>query len=66
MGTYGHVIDELEDAPRLAADDPAFTLRLYTHGMRRDDDERDRLRALVEGTDLGIDTMAPTRLREAL
>ena len=21
MGTYGHVIDELEDAPRLAADD---------------------------------------------
>jgi integrase len=31
--------------------DPAFTLRLYTHDMHREEGERDRLRALVNGTD---------------
>lgn len=36
--------------------DPKFTLRVYTHAMRRDGDERDRLRALVEGE---ISTPAP-------
>jgi integrase len=30
--------------------DPAFTLRVYTHVMRRDPVERERLRALVEGS----------------
>jgi integrase len=29
--------------------DPAFTLRVYTHMMRRDKGERDRLKALVRG-----------------
>ncbi len=36
MGQLGHT-------------DPAFTLRVYTHMMRRDVGERDHLRALVEG-----------------
>jgi integrase len=29
--------------------DPKFTLRVYTHLMRRDADERQRLAALVNG-----------------
>jgi len=36
MGQLGHT-------------DPAFTLRVYTHMMRRDPGERDRLRELVDG-----------------
>lgn len=38
--------------------DPAFTLRVYAHEMRRDEGDRERLEALVEGTDwarLGTD-----------
>jgi hypothetical protein len=35
MGQLGHT-------------DPAFTLRVYAHMMRRNPDERERLRALVE------------------
>jgi hypothetical protein len=35
MGQLGHT-------------DPALTLRIYAHEMRRRDGERDRLRALVE------------------
>jgi integrase len=31
--------------------DPGFTLRVYAHAMRRDDGDRERLRALVEGVD---------------
>lgn len=34
---------------QLGHTDPAFTLRVYTHQMRRGDDEKARLRALVEG-----------------
>jgi hypothetical protein len=34
-----------------AARDPAFTLRVYAHAMRRSDEERARLKALVEGHD---------------
>ena len=34
---------------QLGHTDPAFTLRVYTHIMRRSDDERRQLRALVEG-----------------
>ncbi|MGZ4269149.1 MAG: hypothetical protein ACXVSX_08045 [Solirubrobacteraceae bacterium] len=30
--------------------DPKFTLRIYAHQMRRGEDERARLTALVEGT----------------
>lgn len=35
---------------QLGHTDPAFTLRVYAHAMRRRDGERERLRALVEGT----------------
>ncbi len=38
--------------------DPAFTLRVYAHAMRRDDEARARLKALLEGADrapLGTD-----------
>jgi integrase len=35
---------------QLGHSDPAFTLRVYTHVMRRDPGERERLRALVEGS----------------
>jgi integrase len=34
---------------QLGHTDPAFTLRVYAHVMRRGGDERERLRALVEG-----------------
>jgi integrase len=34
---------------QLGHTDPAFTLRVYTHMMRRDQGERDQLRALVDG-----------------
>jgi integrase len=34
---------------QLGHTDPAFTLRVYAHVMRRSKDERERLRALVEG-----------------
>jgi hypothetical protein len=37
---------------QLGHSDPKFTLRVYTHAMRRGDDERARLRALVEGRPL--------------
>ena len=30
--------------------DPKFTLRIYTHLMRRDPTERARLKTLVDGT----------------
>ena len=36
---------------QLGHTDPAFTLRVYAHTMRRSDDERARLKALVEGHD---------------
>ena len=29
--------------------DPAFTLRVYSHAMRRGEEEREQLKALVEG-----------------
>ena len=34
---------------QLVHTDPAFTLRVYAHVMRRSDKERDALKALVEG-----------------
>ena len=44
-----------EDPPTVMAQlghsDAAFTLRVYAHAMRRDDGEKERLRALVEGRD---------------
>jgi integrase len=42
-----------EDPPYVMAQlghtDPAFTLRVYAHAMRRDDGDKERLKALVEG-----------------
>ena len=54
--TFASLLVALGEDPRhvmsqLGHTDPAFTLRLYTHTMRRDDGERQRLRALVEGAD---------------
>ncbi len=44
-----------EDPPYVMAQlghtDPAFTLRVYAHAMRRDDGDKERLKALVEGRD---------------
>jgi integrase len=34
---------------QLGHTDPAFTLRVYSHMMRRNDEEREDLKALVEG-----------------
>ena len=34
---------------QLGHTDPAFTLRVYAHVMRRSDEEREELKALVEG-----------------
>jgi integrase len=36
---------------QLGHTDPAFTLRVYAHAMRRSDEERARLKALIEGDD---------------
>jgi integrase len=36
---------------QLGHTDPVFTLRVYAHTMRRSEDERKRLKALVEGHD---------------
>jgi integrase len=43
--------------------DPGFTLRVYTHAMRRGDGEREALRALVEGGEwapMGTNAAEPT------
>ena len=50
--TYASILVALGEDPRhvmeqIGHTDPGFTLRIYTHGMRRGDDERDALRALV-------------------
>jgi hypothetical protein len=52
--TFASLLVALGEDPRyvmgqLGHTDPAVTLRLYTHTMRRVDDERTRLRALVDG-----------------
>ncbi len=40
---------DLRFAQQLGHTDPAFTLRVYSHMMRRSDEEREELKALVEG-----------------
>jgi integrase len=48
---------------QLGHTDPAFTLRVYAHMMRRDPLERERLRALVEGDlDLDLDAISKWRV----
>lgn len=50
----GSVMDQLGHT------DPGFTLRVYRHGMRRDQAAKERLRALVGGPDWApMDTGAP-------
>lgn len=44
---------------QLGHTDPAFTLRVYAHVMRRDQGERERLRALVEGDDISAASSEP-------
>jgi hypothetical protein len=52
---------------QLGHTDPAFTLRAYSHIMRRSEDERERLKALVEGHDWShIGHKRPNRLPHAL
>jgi integrase len=51
---------------QLGHTDPAFTLRVYAHSMRRDDGAKERLKALVNGVDwaplgTGDPNGAPTR-----
>jgi integrase len=43
---------------QLGHTDPAFTLRIYAHIMRRSPQERDKLKALVEGHDCTLNTDA--------
>jgi hypothetical protein len=54
--TFASILVALGNDPayvmgQLGHTDPAFTLRVYSHMMRRDAGERDRLRALVGGAD---------------
>ncbi|HEY8816598.1 MAG TPA: tyrosine-type recombinase/integrase, partial [Candidatus Dormibacteraeota bacterium] len=44
---------------------PAFTLRVYTHLMRRGKDERARLKALVQGEDVEAMTIESLAAEEA-
>ena len=48
---------------QLGHTDPAFTLRVYSHTMRRSEEERERLKALVEGHDLGREWAGNGRYR---
>src|SRR5690348_15387343 len=45
---------------QLGHTDPAFTLRVYSHVMRRNDEERQELRALVYGGVLAGNTQGAT------
>jgi hypothetical protein len=43
--------DPLFVMSQLGNTDPAFTLRVYAHAMRRDEGDKERLEALVNGVD---------------
>jgi hypothetical protein len=46
---------------QLGHTDPAFTLRVYAHAMRRDEGDKERLKSLVEGRDWApLGTERPT------
>jgi integrase len=52
--TFGSILVAIGKDPtyvmnQLGHTDPAFTLRVYSHMMRRSPEERERLKALVEG-----------------
>ena len=49
---------------QLGHTDAGFTLRVYAHAMRRDEGDKERLKALVEGRDWApLGTSGPTRPR---
>jgi hypothetical protein len=51
---------------QLGHTDAGFTLRVYAHAMRRDDGDKERLKALVEGRDWApLGTSTPNRVLEA-
>jgi integrase len=59
-----------EDPPyvmsQLGHTDAGFTLRVYAHAMRRDEGDKERLKALVEGLDWArLGTSTPNRALEA-
>jgi integrase len=47
---------------QLGHTDPAFTLRVYAHAMRFSEDERARLKALVEGVEWAPVGTKPARV----
>ena len=52
--TFASILVAIDKDPtyvmqQLGHTDPAFTLRVYSHMMRRSDEEREELKALVEG-----------------
>ena len=48
---------------QLGHTDPAFTLRVYAHAMRRDEGAKERLKALVNGADwAGLGRTTPSRV----
>jgi integrase len=54
--TFASVLTMIGEDPahvmsQMGHTDPAFTLRVYAHAMRRDQDAREKLRALVNGVD---------------
>jgi len=49
-----HNSDPANAMAQLGHTDPGFTLRVYTHLMRRSDEERAKLRALIEGRELAL------------
>jgi integrase len=67
--TFASILVALGNDPayvmgQLGHTDPAFTLRVYTHMMRRDEGSRERLKDLVEGRELA--SWAPARGRAHL
>jgi site-specific recombinase XerD len=66
--TFASILSALGREPvfpmrQLGHSDPRFTLRVYTHVMSRGDDERERLRALVEGDLTSLHETSPPRFR---
>ncbi len=57
--TPGAVMDEMGHA------DPGLALRVYRQAMRRGEDEKAALRALVEGIQVDASASVPTQVEEA-
>ncbi|MDP2711959.1 MAG: site-specific integrase [Solirubrobacteraceae bacterium] len=62
--TYASILIAIGEDPasvmaQLGHTDPKFTLRVYTHLMRRDPEERQRLQALINGHSSDGDSMDP-------